>query len=281
MQILEDQKPVSQTPQHRDPHVHAGLGHMRRDPPLRLLALRLGPQHGEGPAIPLLWQERDKIHHQVARDPPVAQRVQAALQAAQGRCDQAQPHALLLDDGQLPEPWPKKHQLRSKTSVVTHNAWQVLGSLWHPRTTHTFTLHRSVTPRCQTARGINHRRIAALSFCLLLSLVLSLEASCLSVASIILPCMAAGCGSANNLPISQQVHKYLNQSPALDSSVRRRFHWHKDRSPLQQQTDSIHRNHCLISGKELNPCLFCNQIWCLERGAVPPFRPFFLSPSRC
>lgn len=179
-----------------------------------------------------------------------------------------------------PEPWPKKHQLCSKTSVVTHNAWQVLGSLRHPRTTHAFTSHRSVTPRCQIARGINHRRITALSFCSLLSSVLSLEASRLSVASIILPCMAAGRGSANNQPINE-VHKYLNQSAALDSSVWRRFHWHNNRSPLQQQTDSIHRNHCLISGKELNPCLFCNQIWCLERGAVPPFRPFFLSPSRC
>lgn len=127
-QILEDQKPVAQTPQHGNPHVHASLCHVWRNPPLRLLAFRLGPQHGQRTALPLLWQERDKIHHQVARDPPAAHRVQAALQVAQGRCDSTQPDTLHVEAAwwlpRSPGTGTKIASLQPQLCPTVHDTWR-------------------------------------------------------------------------------------------------------------------------------------------------------------
>lgn len=170
-QILEDQKPVPQTSQHWNPHVHAGLRHVRRDPPLRLLALRLGPQYRQGPALPLLRQERDKIHHQVARDPPATQWVQAALQAAQGRRDQTQPDALLLDtqralDGLkrwLQRPWPRYVRTLSSNFCCDPRCMTSVKAVYGTHILRTHSRHAVIsTWRCQVIGDVNHRLITAL-----------------------------------------------------------------------------------------------------------------------
>lgn len=88
-QLLENQAAVTEAAQHGHPDVHSGLGHVRPDPPVRLLAVRLGPQHGQGAALPLLRQEGHQVHHQVAGVPPAAGRVPAPLQDAHGGAAQA------------------------------------------------------------------------------------------------------------------------------------------------------------------------------------------------
>lgn len=79
LQVLEDEAALAEAPEHRDPDVHPGLVPLRADSPVRLLAFRLGPEHRQGAAVPLLRQERHQVHHQVAGVAPAAYRVQAPV----------------------------------------------------------------------------------------------------------------------------------------------------------------------------------------------------------
>lgn len=69
---------------------------MRPDPPVWLLALWLGPEHGKGAAVPLLRQEGHQVHHQMAGVPSAARRVQTPLQDAYGGATEAHPLPLCL-----------------------------------------------------------------------------------------------------------------------------------------------------------------------------------------
>lgn len=95
-QILEEQTLVTQAAEHRYSHVYPCFCHMWRDSLVWILALRVWSQHKGGPPIPLLWQERNQVHHQVARVPPAACRVPAALQDARWRTGQTDLVALCL-----------------------------------------------------------------------------------------------------------------------------------------------------------------------------------------
>lgn len=95
-QILEKQTLVTQTAEHRYSHVYPCFCHMWRDSLVWILALRVWSQHKGGPPVPLLRQERNQVHHQVARVPPAACRVPAALQDARWRTGQTDLVALCL-----------------------------------------------------------------------------------------------------------------------------------------------------------------------------------------
>lgn len=97
LQVLEDEAALPEAPEHGDPDVHSGLVPVRADSPVRLLAVRLGPEHGQGAALPLLRQERHQVHHQVAGVAPAAHRVQAPIQDAHGGRPQAESLALCVE----------------------------------------------------------------------------------------------------------------------------------------------------------------------------------------
>lgn len=97
LQVLEDEAALPEAPEHRDPDVHSGLVPVRANSPVRLLAFRLGPEHGQGAALPLLRQERHQVHHQVAGVAPAAYRVQAPIQDAHGGHPQAVSLALRIE----------------------------------------------------------------------------------------------------------------------------------------------------------------------------------------
>lgn len=97
LQVLEDEAALPEAPEHRDPDVHSGLVPVRADSPVRLLAFRLGPQHRQGAALPLLRQERHQVHHQVAGVAPAAHRVQASIQDAHGGRPQTESLALRIE----------------------------------------------------------------------------------------------------------------------------------------------------------------------------------------
>lgn len=78
-QLLENQAAVAETPEHWHPDVHTGILHVRPDTPVWILALRLGPKHRQGAAVPLLRQERHQVHHQMAGVPSAACGIQTPL----------------------------------------------------------------------------------------------------------------------------------------------------------------------------------------------------------
>lgn len=95
-QVLEKQTLVTQTTEHRYSHVHSRIGSLWRDPLVWILALWIWPQHQGGSSIPLLWQKRNQIYHQVAGVSPAACWVSAAVPNAWRRAHQAHSVTLCL-----------------------------------------------------------------------------------------------------------------------------------------------------------------------------------------
>lgn len=107
-QVLEKQTLVTQTTEHRYPYVHPCISDMWRDPLVWILAFWIWPQHKGRSSIPLLWQKRNQIYHQVAGVTPAACRVSAAVSNARGRAHQADSVTLCLRLWTESAKWPFK-----------------------------------------------------------------------------------------------------------------------------------------------------------------------------